>query len=183
MITKTGVATAGQTVFNFSGGYRVGTLNVYINGILLQPSAYSATDGTTISFVSALALNDKILVQSVRGLGSVAVSDINGLAQAISTSSITAVAALNIDCSLGNYFTKTINANSTFTFSSAPSSVYFAMAIKVVHTSGVITWPAEVKWVNNVEPVLTTSRTHLFMFSTDDAGITWRGAAMVNFTG
>lgn len=33
---------------------------------------------------------------------------------------IVAVAALDINCSLGNFFTKTISANSTFTFSNAP---------------------------------------------------------------
>ena len=33
-----------------------------------------------------------------------------------------AVSALDIDLSTGNYFTKTINANSTFTFSNPPAS-------------------------------------------------------------
>ena len=38
------------------------------------------------------------------------------------TQAVQAVSALNIDCSTGNYFTKTINANSTFTVSNVPSS-------------------------------------------------------------
>jgi hypothetical protein len=184
LVTKTGVATAGQTTFTFAGGYRVGTLNVYINGVLLQPADYTATNGTTIVFGSALSLNDEILVQSFKAFSSLSIDDITNLRQEINTSAINAVAALNIDCSLGNYFTKTIAADSTFTFSNAPASRYYAFTLKVVHTSGVITWPASVRWVGGVSaPALTTGKTHMFMISTDDGGTNWRGASMANFTG
>jgi hypothetical protein len=96
--------------------------------------------------------------------------------------SIVSIAALDVDCSLGNYFTKTISSNSTFTFSNAPSSRAFAFTLKVVHTSGTITWPAAVKWPGNTAPTLTTGRTHLFVFSTEDAGSTWRGSSAVDYT-
>jgi len=184
LVTKTGTATSGQTTFTFAGGYRIGTLNVYINGVLLQPADYTATNGTTIVFGSALSLNDEILVQSFKAFSSLSIDDITDLRQEINTSSINAVAALNIDCSLGNYFTKTIAADSTFTFSNAPASRYYAFTLKVVHTSGVITWPASVRWVGGVSaPALTTGKTHMFMISTDDGGTNWRGASMANFTG
>jgi hypothetical protein len=96
-------------------------------------------------------------------------------------SNIVAVAALDVDCSAGNYFTKTINANSTFTFSNAPSSRAFGFTLEVTHTSGVITWPAAVKWPNDTAPSLTTGKTHLFMFVTNNGGTRWRGAALVNY--
>ena len=95
---------------------------------------------------------------------------------------ITAVAALDIDCSAGNYFTKTIAANSTFTFSNVPASRAFAFTLEVVNTSGTITWPATVRWPGGTAPTLTTNRTHLFTFVTDDAGTNWRAASQINYT-
>lgn len=92
-----------------------------------------------------------------------------------------AVAALDIDCSLGNYFTKTINANSTFTFSNVPTSRAYSFILELTHTSGTVGWPAAVKWPGDIAPVLTTGKTHLFMFVTDDSGSRWRGASLVDY--
>jgi len=94
---------------------------------------------------------------------------------------IVAVAALSIDCSAGNYFTKTINANSTFTFDSVPASRSFAFALELTHTSGTITWPTSVKWPKDTAPTLTTGKTHIFIFVTDDGGTRWRGASLVDY--
>jgi hypothetical protein len=96
-------------------------------------------------------------------------------------SNITAVAALDIDCTLGNFFTKTINANSTFTFSNPPSSRSYSFSLELTHTSGAVTWPASVVWPSGTAPTLTTGKVHLFMFVTDDAGTRWRGAALVDY--
>ena len=104
--------------------------------------------------------------------------DINGNM----SQNIVAVAALDIDCSAGNYFTKTINANSTFTFSFSPASRAYAFTLELVHTSGTVTWPATVRWPGGTAPTLTTSRTHLFTFVTDDAGANWRAASQINYT-
>lgn len=95
---------------------------------------------------------------------------------------IVAVAALNIDCSTGNYFTKTINANSTFTVSNVPASRSYSFTLELTHTSGAITWFSGVEWPNGSAPSLTTGKTHLFMFITDDGGTRWRGAALTNYT-
>lgn len=92
-----------------------------------------------------------------------------------------AIAALDIDCSLGNYFTKTINANSTFTFSNVPTSRAYSFILELTHTSGTVGWPAAVKWPDDTAPTLTTGRTHLFVFVTDDSGSRWRGASLVNY--
>jgi hypothetical protein len=96
-------------------------------------------------------------------------------------SNITAVSLLDIDCSTANYFTKTIAADSTFTFSNPPSSRSFAFALEVTHTSGAITWPAAVKWPKDTAPTLTTGKTHIFIFVTDDGGTRWRGASLVDY--
>ena len=94
---------------------------------------------------------------------------------------ITAVAALDIDCSAGNYFTKTIAGNSTFTFSNAPSSRAYGFTMELTHTSGTVTWPASVVWPNGTAPTLTTGKVHLFFFVTDDGGTTWRGGSSTNY--
>ena len=92
-----------------------------------------------------------------------------------------AVSALDIDCSLGNYFTKTISATSTFTFSNVPPSRAYAFILELTHTGGSVNWPAAVKFPENTAPTLTTGRTHLFMFVTDDSGARWRASSLVNY--
>ena len=94
---------------------------------------------------------------------------------------IVSVPSLDIDCSQGNYFTKTISTTSTFTFSNVPSSRAFMFALEITHTSGTINWPASVKWPFDTPPSLTTGTTHIFIFITDDGGTRWRGAALVDY--
>jgi len=92
------------------------------------------------------------------------------------------VAALDIDLSTGNYFTKTINANSTFTFSNPPASgTVGSFTLELTHTSGTVTWPSSVKFNADTAPTLTTGKTHLFVFVTDDGGTRYRGAALVDY--
>lgn len=91
------------------------------------------------------------------------------------------VAALDIDCSSGNFFTKTINGNSTFTVSNVPASRAYAFTLELTHTSGTVTWFSGVQWPGGTAPTLTTGKVHLFTFVTDDGGTTWRGASQVNY--
>lgn len=93
-----------------------------------------------------------------------------------------AVSALDIDLSQSNYFTKTINGNSTFTFSNpANSGVASTFTLELTHTSGTVTWPSSVKFPADTAPTLTTGKTHLFMFVTDDGGTRYRGAALADY--
>ena len=93
-----------------------------------------------------------------------------------------AVSALDIDLSTGNYFTKTINGNSTFTFSNPPASgTVGSFTLELTHTSGTVTWPSSVKFNADTPPTLTTGKTHLFFFVTDDGGTRYRGAALVDY--
>ena len=95
---------------------------------------------------------------------------------------IVAVGALDIDCSAGNYFTKTINGASTFTVSSVPASRSYSFTLELTHTSGAITWFSGVEWPGGTAPTLTTGKTHLFMFITDDGGTRWRASSLINYT-
>lgn len=94
----------------------------------------------------------------------------------------TAVAALDIDCSLGNFFTKTINGASTFTVSNVPASRAYSFTLELTHTSGTITWFSGVEWPGGTAPTLTTGKTHLFLFVTDDGGTRWRASSLINYT-
>lgn len=95
---------------------------------------------------------------------------------------LVAMGALDVDCSLGNFFTKTINGNSTFTFSNAPSSRGFYFTLELTHTSGTVTWPASVQWPNGLTPNLTTGKTHVFVFESINGGTRWRGSSLPNYT-
>ena len=53
-------ATASQSTFN--AVYEVGAVDVHQNGILLQPSDYTASSGTTVVLGTAAALNDEITI-------------------------------------------------------------------------------------------------------------------------
>ena len=99
------------------------------------------------------------------------------------TQEVQVVSALNIDCSAGNYFTKTINANSTFTVSNVPATnTAYSFTLELTHTSGTVTWWTGLEWPASTAPTLTAGKTHLFVFVTDDGGTRWRGAALVDYT-
>ena len=105
-----------------------------------------------------------------------------------------AVSALNIDLSTGNYFTKTISGNSTFTFSNPPATgTVGSFTLELTHSGGTVTWPdgsgaaGKVKWPANTPPTLTVGKTHLFVFVTDDGSVssgtgpTYRGAFLADY--
>ena len=93
-----------------------------------------------------------------------------------------AVAALDINLSTGNYFTKTIAGNSTFTFSNPPASgTVGSFTLELTHSSGTVTWPTSVKFPLDTPPTLTAGKTHLFVFVTDDGGTRYRGAALADY--
>ena len=55
-------ATASQTTFSVS--YSPGFVDVYQNGILLAPSDYTATNGTSVVLAVGAAVNDEITIIS-----------------------------------------------------------------------------------------------------------------------
>ena len=96
MSERSFLATAGQTSYTFAGGYRVGVTYVWVNGVMLYPNEFTATDGTTITFGAALALNDEVRVISFKAIGSVVVADVSGLQAALDAKQTTLVSGTNI---------------------------------------------------------------------------------------
>ena len=53
-------ATSGQTTFNITGGYIVGYVDVFLNGVLLtNVEDYTATNGTTVVLLVGATTGDK----------------------------------------------------------------------------------------------------------------------------
>jgi len=99
------------------------------------------------------------------------------------TSNISAMGANAVDCSAGNYFTKTITGATTFTFTNVPTGVAYTFTMEVtLNGSNAITWPASVKWPADTAPTITDGKTQLFVFITDDGGTRWRGSSVVDYT-
>ena len=58
------IATAGQTIFTVTGGYRINELGVYRNGVrLVVGRDYTASDGATVTLLSAATVNDVLNFQ------------------------------------------------------------------------------------------------------------------------
>lgn len=179
-VTSSGSLTLGGTLSGVSLTTAVtGTLPVANGGT----GATSLTNGFILRGNGTSAVSASNIFQD--GSGNVGLGtnspaarfDVSGnMAQNIVT-----VAASDVDCTAGNFFTRTVNGNVTFTFSNPPASRAFAFTLEIVHTSGTITWPASVRWPGNTAPTLTTGRTHLITFVTDNAGTTWFGAPQTNY--
>ena len=86
-----------------------------------------------------------------------------------------------IPCTSGNFFTAILSGNSSVSFTGVPAACY-SLTYEVRHDTGTITWPAAVTWPSATAPTLTTGKTHLFMFVTDDSGTTWRASSLINYT-
>lgn len=109
------------------------------------------------------------------------------LTRAPSTAINTAITAVDttniIYCNLGNYFTKSISANTTFSVANVPTDRTYSFTLELLVSSGTVTWWTGVVWPLNAAPLLTTSLTNLLMFVTDNGGITWRGSYLTSYSG
>lgn len=86
---------------------------------------------------------------------------------------VQALAALDIDVSLSEFFTKNISTNSTFTFSNPTAAKGQAFILQLTIGSGATpTWPAAVKWTAGIAPALGDGL-HVLGFITFDGGATW----------
>lgn len=95
-------------------------------------------------------------------------------------SGITAVAASAIDCTSGNFFTKTATGALSWTISNAPASRAYSFLLELTNGgTGTQTWFTGTKWPGGTAPTLTASGVDLLGFITDDGGTTWRGVQLM----
>jgi len=123
-------ATEGQTSFATSG-YSPGYVDVYLNGIHLDPSDYTATDGNAVVLSSGATSGDVVSVVafSIFTVSGNVTGDVNNTTivtedvtvsgQAIGT--ITTDNDLSFDMTAGNNFKCTVAANGTLTFTNITS--------------------------------------------------------------
>lgn len=68
----------------------------------------------------------------------------------------TAISAVDIDWSAGPIFTKTLSANTTFTFSNVTSPKTIIVRVTNTASNYTVTWPAAAKWGNGGTPPTQT---------------------------
>lgn len=92
----------------------------------------------------------------------------------------TALESSTVDCTQGNYFTRTIAADETITFTNPPTSGNtYSLILELVNAgSYTITWANTPKWPCGFAPSLSGgySNTDILIFVTRDGGTTWRGS-------
>jgi hypothetical protein len=94
-----------------------------------------------------------------------------------------------IDLENGNVHTVTMTGNCTFTFSNPIASDDCSSFTLILTQDGTgsrtATWPASVDWPGGTAPTLTTTATtgrDMLMFVTVDAGTTWLGSSLLDFS-
>lgn len=141
-----------------------------------QIQLFDGTDntGSLALKVGTFALTGALTVSGTLTTGAITVS--GGVTQTGSTKQgVTAVAALSIDLSLNDYFTKAISSNSTFTFDNPTASTGQGFVLQLTITSAAVpTWPASVQWAAGVIPTLGNGR-HVLGFLTFNGGTVWTG--------
>jgi hypothetical protein len=91
-----------------------------------------------------------------------------------------AIAASDINLSLGNYFTRTISGTTTLTVSNVASSGDVAAFILVLTNGGsaTVNFFSGVTWAGGTAPALTSSGVDILGFFTINGGTTWRGLVL-----
>ena len=204
-VSVTGVLTATSFSGSLAGTASNATVAVNAQGLTGTPNISVGTvSGTTGTFSGNVSVGGTLTYDDVTNIDSVGLitarSGINVLAGVSTfaaqieanggtkitgsqTSNISAMGANAVDCSAGNYFTKTITGATTFTFTNVPTGVAYTFTMEVtLNGSNAITWPATVKWPADTPPAITDGKTQLFVFLTDDGGTRWRGSSVVDYT-
>ena len=204
-VSVTGVLTATSFSGSVAGTASSATVATNAYGLVGSPNISVGTvSGTTGTFSGNVSVGGTLTYDDVTNIDSVGLitarSGINVLAGVSTfaaqieanggtkitgsqTSNISAMGANAVDCSAGNYFTKTITGATTFTFTNVPTGVAYTFTMEVtLNGSNAITWPASVKWPADTAPSITDGKTQLFVFITDDGGTRWRGSSVVDYT-
>ena len=172
-IDSVGIVTARSGVRVTAGGIVV-TAGVSTFAAVSATSLTATTYSGDGSGLTGMASTDKVSTATLN------VSGISTFAGSI-VSDATAMGANSVNCSTGNFFTKTITGATTFTFDSVPTGVYSFTLEVVLNGSNAITWPTSVKWNADTAPSITDGKTQLFMFVTHNGGTRWRGSALVDY--
>lgn len=110
-----------------------------------------------------------------------AFTNISGTATPAQTSPASvAMAALNIDWSAGNLFSKTLAANSTFTFTNNADGHTVVVAVTNTGSNYTLAWTPTISWTGGVTPTQTVGA-HTDVYTFVQIGSTVYGAVVQNY--
>lgn len=180
-------------------GNAAGTGNVLISSLSLSDMTGTASTATslaggsggTIPYQSAAGTTAMLsngtagqLLQANGGTSAPSwVSTVSGLTvtglKETKTAPAISSGTLTLNCSLGNVFAVSLNANiTTLSFTNVPSTgTAFGLTLMLTAdgTARTITWGSSVKWAGGTAPTIssTNAKVDIFVLTTWDGGTTW----------
>ena len=136
--TSSGSYTGSTTVFPAT--YDPGFLSVYLNGVRLHPSDFTATNGTSVTLASAAAANDTV---SIEAFGTFALADHYNKTQADAR-----YAVLGADVDFGS--NKILYSNLYASPSDFPSASTYHGMVAHSHSNGKLAYAHAGNWLNVV---------------------------------
>ena len=188
-VTDNGGGVVTVTISGLGGG-----TNSYVNGSVVTSPNFtnSSTAIWTLSSTNVSVFPTNLANAQIASGAAIDATKISGTAVTLNANEtitgnktfsgailqpVDAIGASAIDWSLGNTFSKTIGANTTFTFSNATSGQW--ITVKVTASGSYTTsWPA-VTWQGGNAPGQTASKTDFYTFFYD--GTTYYGSASQNY--
>jgi hypothetical protein len=195
------VTTNNYSSFNIPGGYVIGRLDLFQNGVkLLENSDFTASDGTSVN-LSKVAPSGSSLEYLVNYTTSSyatfsGISSPTGNFASLTTNQFHTAQRyteivntininsnnLNINLNNGNLFNCLLNSNiNTVNIQNAPTSQGSAIKFTTIFTgdgiSRSVSWPNSIKWPGGISPTLTyaSGKIDMFNFTSIDNGTTWLG--------
>ena len=158
--------TVNSTVGSFGSATQVATFTVNAQGLV------TVSGNTTIS-IPAANVSDSTSTGRAVLTGSAASATV-----ALVPASV-AISSTAIDWSAGSVFTKTLSANTTFTFSNTKDGQTIIVRLTNTASNYTVTWPT-VKWSGGTAPTMTTgAHRDVYTFFKDGSDI--YGSAVQNF--
>ena len=106
--------------------------------------------------------------------------EIKDYAESVNAIGATGGGTQDIDLTLGNVVTATVDTSAnTFTFSNPPATGKCGSFTLILTNGGsqTVNWPGAVDWAGGTAPTLTTAGIDVITFTTIDAGTIWYGFA------
>lgn len=181
--SSAGVANGDVVSYAIEDGanWEIGTGTYTASGTTLSrtPSA-SSNAGSAISVTTSAQVYITALVADIvnASSGSATGLTVTGAKETKTAPSISS-GTLTLDCSAGNVFAVSLNANiTTLSFSNVPSTgtAYgLTLALTADGTARTVTWGSAVKWPGGTAPTLTSTNAKVdtFVLTTWDGGTTW----------
>ena len=192
-VRATITATANQTAFTVSGGYTVGGIDVYLNGIKqVNGDDFTATNGTSITLTQGADAGDILdyvaygfavttgaLVKSGDTMtGSLTMTAGTTFTMSGYTETTVAIGnsstAQTLAITSGTQITCTLTGNCTFTMPTAAAGKSFTLLLKTGAGAFTATFTG-VKWPNNSAPTITATAARMDIISFVADGTNWYG--------